>query len=96
MVAYGGPKELTPKDSNLVTLATPYVHTTITRKQWPEYLHGGKGVKKPLVPSGTKRPRSRDGTDSESDDDASRQSDYDLSDAPPVVMESSPRKSRPS
>ena len=43
--AYGGPKELTPKDSKLVALATPYVQATIKQKQLPEYLHGGKGVK---------------------------------------------------
>ena len=96
--AYGGPKESIPSDDKLLALATPYVHGTISQKLWPLYLHGGKGVKEPLVPPRTKRAHSHDGHDSESDldDGASRQSDLDLDDAPPVVKESSAKPGRPS
>ena len=58
--AYGGPKEFTPWDDKLVAMATPYVQENISGKLWPWFLHGGKDNKEPLVPPGTKRPRSRD------------------------------------
>ena len=92
--AYGGPEEFIHREYKLIALATPYVHEHVSEKMWPAYLHGGKGITKSLVPPGTKHHRSRDGEDSESDSDASRQSVLDLEDTPPVVKESSANKSR--